>query len=50
MSWGNRIDETKAHEVKEWCKENLQGDYKGRGNIWMFAKEKDAVLFSLKWS
>lgn len=50
MKWPDRIDEVIAHNIKEWCRENLQGHYQGRKNIWLFADEKDAVLFSLRWA
>jgi hypothetical protein len=50
MKWSDRMNELQAHHIKEWCRTNLSGIYRGRGSIWMFSKEKDAVLFSLKWS
>lgn len=50
MKWPERINEVLAHEIKEWCRATLQGHYQGRSNIWLFAKEKDAVLFSLRWA
>ncbi len=50
MKWPDRINEVQAHMIKEWCRANLKGHYQGRSNIWMFEKEQDAVLFSLRWS
>jgi hypothetical protein len=50
MKWPKRMSELEAHEIKEWCRENLQGTYQARGNIWLFAREKDASMFILKWS
>lgn len=45
-----RMTESLAHEIKEWCRTNLTGIYRARGRTWMFSKEKDAVLFSLRWA
>lgn len=50
MDWPARTSETALHEIKEWCRANLQGHYNGRAKIWLFEKEKDAVMFSLRWS
>ena len=50
MTWPHRMSEVDAHEVKEWCRTNLQGNYNGRARTWLFEKEKDAVLFALRWS
>ncbi len=50
MKWPERMNESKAHDIKEWCRANLQNAFHGRGSIWMFSNEKDAVMFSLKWS
>ena len=45
-----RMSESLAHEIKEWCRANLKGDYKARGRTWMFSQKKDATLFVLRWS
>lgn len=45
-----RINSSKAHTISQWCKKNLFGHYKGRGDTWLFEYEKDAILFTLKWS
>lgn len=50
MDWSARIPESTAQEVKEWCRQNLKGNYKGRGRQWLFEKEKDATMFVLRWS
>ena len=50
MDWPVRTSETTLHEVKEWCRSNLQGNYNGRGGIWLFELEKDASMFVLRWS
>lgn len=50
MKWPERMNEVNAHEIKEWCRSNLQGTYQGRGRVWMFAEKKDASLFILRWS
>lgn len=50
MKWSEMMNEVEAHMIKEWCRENLQGHYQGRGKIWMFEKEKDASMFILRWS
>ena len=39
-----------AYELKEWCSRNIEDHYKARGKTWIFAKEKDAVKFSLRWA
>lgn len=49
MDWSSRIPDTTAHEVKEWCRENLTGNYQGRAKIWLFENEKDATMFVLRW-
>ncbi len=38
-----------AHEIKEWCKENIKGHYKARGRVWVFEKAQDAEWFMLRW-
>lgn len=50
MTWDGYMKESDAHMIKEWCKANLTGMYRARGNTWVFAKEKDASMFILKWS
>ena len=50
VNWPIRMSESDAHEIKEWCRDNLKGLYKGRGKDWLFMEEKDAVLFSLRWA
>lgn len=45
----DRMSDSKVHKIKEWCRTNLTGIYRARGRTWIFSKEKDAVLFSLKW-
>lgn len=34
----------------EWLSKNASGKYKGRRQHWVFENEKDAVVFSLRWS
>jgi len=36
-------------ELKDCAKDNLTGEYKSFGYDWLFAEEKDMVLFSLRW-
>ena len=50
IDWPNQMSAVDAHKVKEWCRANLQGHYKGRNKIWLFEQEKDAILFVLRWS
>lgn len=50
MDWSSRIPDTTAHEVKEWCRTNLEGNYQGRAKIWLFERERDATMFVLRWS
>ena len=49
MSWPHRMSAVDAHAVKQWCRDNLQGHYKGRARIWLFEKEQDATMFVLRW-
>ena len=37
-------------EVKPWLKDNMQGMYRSRENIWLFEKSQDAALFLLRWT
>jgi hypothetical protein len=46
--WSN-MTSSFAHEIKEWCKENLKGHYKARGRVWVFEKAQDAEWFMLRW-
>ncbi len=50
MPWDGFMTDSDAHMIKEWCRKNLQGMYRARGRTWMFANEKDASMFILKWS
>ena len=50
MDWPARMAEQDAHEIKEWCRNNLQGNYQGRAKIWLFELEKDASMFILRWA
>ena len=49
MKWPHQMSARDAHEVKEWCRANLQGHYQGRARIWLFEKEQDATMFVLRW-
>lgn len=37
-------------EIHEWRERNLTGEWKAHDNVWLFEKEKDAVIFALKWA
>jgi ssRNA-specific RNase YbeY (16S rRNA maturation enzyme) len=50
MKWPERMNEIQAHEIKEWCKSNLDDHFMGRGKDWLFKSEKDATMFILRWS
>ena len=50
MNWPHLMSEQDAYEIKEWCKENLTGNYKGRAKIWVFELAKDASMFALRWA
>lgn len=50
MTWPLRMSAQDAHEVKEWCRANLKGNYRGRQRIWLFEKEKDASMFIMRWA
>lgn len=49
MTWPKNMHEGQAHEIKEWCNNNLKGHYKGKGKTWLFEEEKDATMFVLRW-
>lgn len=36
-------------EIQDWCDLNVLGKYMSRHKTWIFAEEKDAMLFSLRW-
>ena len=50
MKWPHQMSARDAHEVKEWCRANLKGNYQGRQRIWLFELEKDASMFALRWA
>lgn len=50
IDWPRQMSAADAHAVKEWCRNNLQGNYNGRNRIWLFEKSQDAIMFSLRWS
>ena len=50
VNWPVRMAERDAHEIKEWCRANLKGIYKGQGKDWLFMEEKDAIIFALRWA
>lgn len=50
MPWPVRMNESYAHEIKEWCRSNLKDHHKGRGKDWLFKSEKDASMFALRWA
>lgn len=39
-----------AYEMRTWTDRNVKGHYKCRGNTWVFEKEEDALLFSLRYA
>ena len=39
-----------AYDIHEWINTHAIGKVQSRGNVWLFEKEKDAVMFSLRWS
>ena len=36
-------------EIHQWREKNLTGRWKAHGNVWLFEKSEDAVIFSLTW-
>lgn len=50
IEWPKNMTEAGAHEISEWCRANLKGEYKGRGHTWIFENGKDATIFLLKWT
>lgn len=47
--WSN-MTASFAHEIKQWCRENLTGNYNARGRVWIFEKAQDAEWFMLRWA
>lgn len=39
-----------VHAMYTWCKETIKNDWKMLSNGFYFEEEKDAMLFTLKWS
>lgn len=39
----------KWFEVMEWTANICTGEYKEHNGKWLFEKEKDAIMFKLKW-
>ena len=37
-------------ELHKWREQNLTGNWKAHGGTWLFEKEKDAVVFALRWT
>ena len=50
LEWPKTMNDVRAHEIKEWCRANLKGEYKGQGSDWIFEQGRDATLFVLKFS
>ena len=48
-SWNSKSIE-EAYELREWCDKHLTGHRKGRGDTWLFEKEKDASMFIMRWA
>ena len=43
------IDNQHAIDIREWVRENCQGEVKSHGAIWLFEDGRDATLFMLRW-
>ena len=41
--------DTKYVEVLAWIRANVQGQFKGRYDCWVFESRNDATLFQLTW-
>lgn len=50
MPWPVIMNDSRAHEIKQWCRTNLREHYSGRGPNWFFKSERDATLFLLRWA
>jgi hypothetical protein len=44
------IDNQHAIDIREWVRENCQGEVKSHSDKWLFEDPKDATLFMLRWS
>lgn len=53
MGWPARIVTVDGRivydTVKEWCVENLTGEWTHMGYVFFIKEEKDMTLFTLKW-
>lgn len=41
---------TLCQEISNWMRLTLTGHYINRQTRWLFEKEKDAIMFALRWS
>jgi hypothetical protein len=44
------IDNHHAIDIREWVRENCQGEVRSHGATWLFEDSRDATIFILKWS
>ena len=44
------VDNHHAIDIREWVRENCQGETKSNGATWLFEDSKDATMFILRWS
>lgn len=43
-------DNYHAIDIREWVRDNIQHNYHSLGRHWIFQCERDALLFTLRWT
>ena len=43
------FDNEDVADIKDWIETNRTGNVSSLGNTWLFEKEQDAIMFSLRW-
>jgi hypothetical protein len=38
-----------AVDISDWIENSRIGHMRGSGTVWLFEKEQDAIMFSLRW-
>lgn len=38
------------NSIREWCEKTLKGQYKAKGDHWLFESKEDAAWFALRWA
>jgi hypothetical protein len=50
LSWTRVVVNTWQQISNDWCKKYIKHRYQHLGNTWYFEDDRDATLFTLKWS